>query len=190
MRALTCFMSLLLFAAVTGAAHAGPIADNAAKAEQLLEQGDSIGAAEALDAAMEEIWTQSPLVFRKVLFVEDSDGFGIYRQRENNIFKPGEPLVIYVEPIGFGYGKHSIGGNEISLSSDFDLLDSDGNSLFAKEDFLTVNLPVRYHNREFQMNLTVNLSGLTAGKYTAKFRVHDVNSPKTGDFELPFEVVE
>lgn len=190
MRAITYLASLSLIAVMAGGAQAGPIADNAAKAEQLLQSGDPVAAAQALDDAMEELWIQSPLVFRKVLFVEDSSGFGIYRPRESNVFKPGEPLIIYAEPIGYGYGKHALGGNEIKLSADFELTDPEGNSLFSQADFLTLDLPVRYHNREFQMKMTVSLTGLGVGQYKAKFVVHDANSPKTGAFELPFEVAE
>jgi hypothetical protein len=190
MRAGTFALSLLFLAGFAASSRAGPIADDAQEAERLLQQGDPVGAVTALDKAMGEVWAASPLVFRKVLFVEDSDGFGIYRPRESDIFKPGEPLVIYAEPIGFGYGKHSIGGNEIGLTSDFILTDTDGKELYSKDDFLAVTLPVRYHNREFQMQLTVNLTGLPAGKYIAKFHVRDQHSDKSGDFELPFELAE
>ncbi|WP_193175613.1 hypothetical protein [Oricola nitratireducens] len=190
MRAGTFAVSLLFLAISAAGSRAGPITDYAQEAERLLGQGDPIGAVTALDKAMGEIWSASPLVFRKVLFVEDSDGFGIYRPRDSSVFKPGEPLVIYAEPIGFGYGKHSIGGNEIGLVSDFILTDPDGKELFSKDDFLAITLPVRYHNREFQMQLTVSLSGLPAGEYVAKFHVRDQHSDKSGDFELPFELAE
>lgn len=190
MRMIACCLSLTVLAALSGAAQAGPIVDNAAKAEQLLQQGDPIGAANALDDAMEELWLQSPLTFRKVLFVEDSEGYGVYRPREGNVFKPGESMVIYVEPLGFAYGKHSLGGYEVGLTTDFVLTDTKGKTLFARENFLTFKLPLRYHNREFQMQLTVSLTGIPPGKYIGKYHVHDDHSPKTADFELPFEVAQ
>lgn len=180
--------ALFLAVAIAAPAHAGTIADKGAEAESLLDAGDSVGAVEALDQAMEEIWQRSPLVFRKAMFVNDASGFGLYQPRESSVFKPGEPLVVYAEPIGFAYGQNAVGGTEISLITDFALTDPDGKQLFAKEDFLPVNLPVRYHNREFQMKLTVNLTGLPAGSYIAKFHVRDRNSDKAGDFDLPFEV--
>ncbi len=40
------------------------------------------------------------------------------------------------------------------------------------------------------MKMTVNLSGVPAGKYKAKFHIRDVHSQKSGDIELPFEIVE
>lgn len=183
---LTASLAFLIASAVSG--QCGQIADDGAKAEALLEQGDPVAAVEALDQAMEEIWRRSPLVFRKTLFVEDSAGFGVYRERESNVFEPDEPLIVYAEPIGFAYGENAIGGGEIALVTDFVLTDTSGEVLYSQDDFLPVSLPVRYHNREFQMKLTVKLTGLPVGKYIAKFHVRDKHSDKTGDFELPFEV--
>ena len=178
----------LLCLVLAGTAYAGPIAEAGRKAEALMESGDSVGAAQALDEAMEEIWRRSPLLFRKVLFVHDSSGFGLYSERRSNVFLAGEPLVVYVEPLGFAYGPDTTGGMRITLHADFVLTDSRGNELFARDDFLTVSLPVRYRNREFQMKLTVNLTGLSEGSYIARFHVRDGNSDKAGDFELPFVI--
>lgn len=188
MRIAALAASFVFLAAATSPGQCGPITDHAALAERLIEENDPVGAVAALDAAIEEVWKRSPLIFRKSLFVEDSAGFGIYRERDSEIFKPGEPLVVYAEPIGFAYGKNAIGGMEINLVADFVLTDRDGKTLFSKDDFLNVALPVRYHNREFQMKLTVNLTGLPAGKYIARFNVRDHHSDKSGMFELPFEV--
>lgn len=185
---ITAFLTCVALVAGTIIATAGPISDDGKKAEQLLDQGDPVGAVEALDDAMGEVWKKSPLTFRKVLFVKDAQGYGVYSPRDSSVFKPGEPLVIYVEPIGFGYGDHAIGGYEIGLTADLALSDAKGNLLLSQEDFVSVAIPVRYHNREFEMKITATLTGLPAGAYVAKFHVRDQNSDKSGDFELPFEV--
>ena len=31
-------------------------------------------------------------------------GYGIYEERESNIFAPGETFLLYVEPVGYSYG--------------------------------------------------------------------------------------
>lgn len=175
----------LLCLAGTGAT-AGEIADHGARADELMAAGDTAGALEALDQAAEVIWKASPLVFRKALMVESAGGFGIYVERPDNVLKPGEAVIAYAEPVGFAYGRNGVGGTEISLIVDFRLEDTSGKQLFEKEDFVTVTLPVRYHNREFQMTVTVNLTGLGEGDYVAKFHVRDKYSDKKGDFELPF----
>lgn len=177
-------MTLLLSSPAT----AGPITEAAAKAEQLLDAKDPVGAVAALDEAIDVVWTQAPLTIRKALFVDNASGYGIYAERAAAVFKPGEPILVYAEPIGFAYGKNNIGGLEISLVTDFVLQDPKGETLYAKDDFVTVTLPVRYRNREFQMTLTINLTGLPEGSYVGKFRVRDRHSDKSAVFDMPFEV--
>ncbi len=166
---------------------AGPVVDHAAQAEAAMAS-DPVAALGHLDAAIEEVWKASPLMFRKVLFVESAGGYGIYAERPNAIFKPDEPIMIYGEPVGFGYGKTALGGLEINLVMDFVLANEAGEELFTKGDFISYQLPVRYHNREFNTATTLNLTGLQPGKYIAKFKMRDKHSDKSGAFELPFEV--
>jgi hypothetical protein len=180
---------LVCVVAAIASARAGEIADKAAKAEQLETQGDYIGAISALDDAVEILWRKSPLQFRKVLFVDSAEGYGVYAERDSDVFKKDEPLLVYAEPIGFAYGKNALGITVITLPVDFELQDEKGKTIYQKDDFVTVSLPVRYHNREFNMTITVRLSGLSIGKYVAKFHVRDKYSNKSGDFSLPFSVV-
>ncbi len=169
-------------------ANAGPIEDAASKAAVLNAGGDPAGAIAALDDAVDAIWTAAPLTLRKALFVNAASGYGVYDERADAVFKPGEPILVYVEPIGFAYGKNQVGGSEISLVTDFDLQNPAGESLYSKDDFVAVTLPVRYKNREFQMTLTLNLTGLPEGQYVGKFRVRDKHSDKNVVFDMPFEV--
>lgn len=178
-----------MLAAVSAPVLAGDISDQAAKAEQLEKQGDYIGAISALDDAIGSVWEKSPLQFRKVLFVDSAEGYGVYAKRESPVFKKGEPLLVYAEPIGFAYGKNALGNTEITLLVDFELQNDEGKTIYQKDDFVTIALPVRYHNREFNMTITVKLSGLSAGKYAGKFHVRDKYSDKSGDFSLPFSIV-
>lgn len=179
--------ALLIAVLTAGAAFAGPVAEQGQKAEAMMAS-DPVAALDALDAAIEEVWTASPLLFRKVLFVDSASGFGIYSERSGAVFKPGEPIIIYGEPVGFAYGKNGLGGLEINLAVDLVLVGADGAELIAKEDFAAFVLPVRYHNREFQITLTANLTGLPNGKYVGRFTIRDKHSEKSGRFELPFEI--
>ena len=168
-------------------AHAGPVADLGQKAEAIMAS-DPLAALESLDQAVDQVWSASPLLMRKALFVNSASGYGIYDERENAVFKVGEPLLVYGEPVGFAYGKNGLGGLEISLVVDFVLVGEDGAELISRDDFAAFVLPVRYRNREFQITLTLNLTGLPAGKYVGKFKLRDKYSDKTNMFELPFEV--
>lgn len=71
----------------------------------------SPGYADALDdayAAYMDAWDAAPLSVRKAVFVDDAAlGYGLYVERESNAFDAGEPLVVYLEPVGYGYGSAS-----------------------------------------------------------------------------------
>lgn len=181
---------LLTTAMLVPTARAGAIADAGARAETLMDQGKTLEAIDALDSAMEEIWRRSPLILRKALLVDSSNGFGIYQPRESNVFRPGEKLRIYVEPVGYAYGKNDLGGLEIAFDVDLKIRNEAGKQIFSRDNLFHLAQPVRYHNREFYLSLTLTLDGLKAGRYTGLFHVKDRHSDKTADFEIPFEIAE
>ena len=184
------FAAALLAAAIAGPSHAGPIADKGREAETLAGSGDPLKAFEALDAAAEQIWNEMPLTIRKVLLVESAEGYGIYAPRESSVYKSGESIRIYTEPVGFGYGRTALGGYEVAFDVDFAVTDESGEEVLNEEDFLAFAMPLRYRNREFQLTLAVNLDGAPAGRYTGTFLMKDKHSEKTASFSVPFEISE
>jgi hypothetical protein len=68
----------------------------------------------------------APLGFRRILFVADTPGgFAIYDPRPDNVFKPGEPLIVYTEPVGIAWQQ---AGDKVSskLVVDFELRSPEG----------------------------------------------------------------
>ena len=170
-------------------ARAGEVADLAAKAEQLLQQGKPVAAYEALDAAMDRLWERMPLTVRKAMFVVGKPGgFGIYNPRENAVFKPGEPLIVYLELAGFGH-KPLSGAYEISITGDAAIADASGEKILANmPDFLKNRMISRRKNREYIAHLTITLSGAPAGRYQLLLTLKDKVSGKTTQVRLPFEI--
>lgn len=169
---------------------AGEAVDAATKAEDLLAQSKYVEALEAADAARDAIWAASPLIFRRALFVaSDPTGFGIFDMRETNSFKKSEPLVIYAEPMGYGFGRD---GDlyVIDLALDFVIKSKDGAELAKQEGFANFTLKSRVPNKEFMAKVNYDFSGLPAGDYTVTTIAHDKNSDKTGEFTLDFTMTE
>ena len=81
MRMRTAGLSALLFLAYSAVAAAGPIVDAATRAEALAAQGNTAEALQALDEAVDAIWKEGPLAFRKVAVVSSSSGEGVYEER-------------------------------------------------------------------------------------------------------------
>ncbi len=183
----------LLFGALAvtgpaGAVTAAEIVDSAKKAEELAAAGNPVQALAAIEAAFNTLWDKAPLGFSEALFVATRpQGFGIYDMRPNAVFAPGEDMLVYAEPFGYGYGRD---GEvfEIAFDADFELRTAKGQILHAQQDFAELEMRSRRRNKEFQIFITYNFKGLKPGDYVLATTLRDRNSAKTGNFELPFTI--
>lgn len=195
MRARSSIIGILL---LTGAALFCP----PAPAQTLAEQAAAIDARMAAldpDAALQgaldlygSVWEQTPDIrFREALLVsEPAAGFGIYNPRPDERYKKGDPVIIYVEPAGFGYGAPALGLVSIGFVVDLKVSSTAGELMGDVPGLTEVNLTSRARNREFQANLTYNLQGIPAGRYLLETTLRDKNSAKSGTFALQIEIVE
>src|SRR5204863_7962183 len=96
---------VVVFAGMVDAspAAAGEIADRAAEAERLLGDGKAAEAQAAFDKAAAAFWIASPLQLRVVTFADEVKSFGNYTPHGGTAFKPGDTLLVYLEPIGYGF---------------------------------------------------------------------------------------
>lgn len=141
-------------------------------------------AMQSLDAA----WQASPLAFTKALFVEaPASAYGAYAPRAGSVFKPGEAIIVYAEPVGYDYTENG-GEYRIELSVDFEILTTTGQVLAAQNDFARVGTAARDKLREFQTSLSFTFEGLQAGDYVLMARFRDGASDKSGELRLPFTV--
>lgn len=171
---------------------AGPIADKAAEVEALLDAGDATGASAAASDLYGLTWDASPALVIKqaVLVSEAAAGVGVYNPRETNTYKAGEPILIYAEPIGFGYGNPGEGLYSMGFGVDLKVMSETGEVLGEIPDLTQVELSSRNKNREFQANITYTLNGIEPGRYVLQTTLKDKNSAKTGTFENAIEIVQ
>jgi hypothetical protein len=173
-----------------GPVQAGEIADAATKAEGLLEAGQFDQAYQAMEGARDLIWRQTPLTFRKTLFVaSDPAGFGIYDVRDSSTYKRTDAIVIYTEPAGFNYGRDGE-MYVIDMALDLEVKDLAGQSIGTKNDFSSWTLRSRVANKEFMGKLTYDFAGLPAGDYEVITTVRDKNSDKKAAFSLKLTLTE
>jgi hypothetical protein len=173
---------------LAGSAAADEIVAKAHDAEALLKQDKPVEAIAALDEAEGVVWEKAPLVFRRALWVgEKGSGFGVYNPRDTDTFAPGTPMLVYAEPIGFGWNR---AGDiwRTDLIADVAIRAKDGKQLFAQEEFQKLQLASRTRNREFMVNFTYTLSGITPGDYLLETTLRDQVTGKKGSFTLPFSV--
>jgi hypothetical protein len=169
---------------------AGPIADKAIEAEQALAGNNPAAALAAMEAAYDRFWADMPMQVRNAQLVESASGYGVFQPREGMAFKRGEPLEIYIEPLGYGYGNDGLGNKQIALTFDVALNDTAGKTLVQQRDLTKITVSSRTLNRELFNTITLNLGNTPVGRYVATFTVRDLNSAKQANFDIPFEIAE
>ncbi|MBW2309242.1 MAG: hypothetical protein JRG73_20155 [Deltaproteobacteria bacterium] len=160
------------------------------EARVLYERGDYFESYLKLGEASFDVWTKCPLILNNVQFVVDEpDGFGIYTPRANAIFKQGEKIRIYMEPVGFTI-KDRGEFKELSLSTDFNILDTEGNVLAGKRDFGRWTMKSRAYNTQFMLKLNYSLTGAPPGRYKIETVVKDNFSAKRASVIQDIEIVQ
>ena len=133
-------------------------------------------------------WEKAPLSARRAMFVTRASPLvGDYDARAGNVFKPGEKLVTYAEPVGYTW-KPNGDRFEFGVIVDFVVKSADGQVLGGQEKFAEFRMASRMKLQEFMLNLTLSLDGAAPGSYVLRYTLHDINSPKTFSFEQPFVI--
>lgn len=189
MRSRTLMLLAALLVPLAGLpAAAGELVTRAETAEKALAAGNAPAAVDALEAALDAVWKATPLTFRKAIFVtQPPTGFGAYVPRKDAVFGPGEPLLVYAEPIGFAW-KPDGDGYATDLVIDVALRDQSGTVIYEKREMGRMALKSHARNHEFMMKLDLNIRGLPAGDYGLDGILRDEVSQKWGKFSLAFTV--
>ncbi|PLX36155.1 MAG: hypothetical protein C0606_15695 [Hyphomicrobiales bacterium] len=179
----------LAFAAVGfGPALAGDIVNKAIEVENSLQNGQPVAALTAAEAVYDATWTAMPLSFAKATFTDGAaDGYGRFTARESNVFSPSDQIMLYAEPLGYGYGETDK-GFAIDLDADLELRTAGGQILAAQKDVSRLSHVSARPERAFHLSLSFVFEGLSAGDYVVAITLRDAHSDKSGAFELPFTV--
>ena len=141
------------------------------------------------EKVVDEAWAQSPLRYRQYFFVAQAPtGFGMYDKRTDNVFKPGEKLIVYAEPAGYGWKDNGDGTFTFGFNIDLAVKSKDGEVLTSKQDFSDVALTSHAKNHEFMLALTLDLSGADPGDYILEYTTRDIASDKSAVLSLPFTI--
>ncbi|WP_426033984.1 hypothetical protein [Cypionkella sp. TWP1-2-1b2] len=184
--------AVVLGTALALPAGAGPVVDKAAEIEALMAADNASGAIDAANALLATVWDSSKEIgiHQTVLVTQPAAGYGIYNPRPDEKFKLDEPILIYAEPFGFGYGSGGDGLYTIGFIVDLKVMTEAGEVLGELPSVANLDLTSRYQNREFQANLTYTLSGIVPGRYVLETTLRDKNSEKVGTFQNTIEIIE
>ena len=167
---------------------AEPYDNNIQKATEYLQEEQFNSAIEELETALNLIRQKASLEFNKVQFVkEESQGYGLYQPRENNIYSSGETFLIYGEPKNYMIRKTAEGLHEIYLKEDFYILDRENNVLFGQVDFGEFHHKSRSPNSEIIFTNTITQEpAFPPGEYRFRLVLKDVFSQRVAEVTLDF----
>jgi hypothetical protein len=122
----------------------------------------------------------------------DPQGFGVYDKKATNVFRPGEDMILYIEPTGFEYGTSTSDKNKklytINFSADFRISDTEGNELTGQEGLPVSEIVSHHQNKEVFIPFTITqTTPFPTGNYIITYTIHDTNSGKS--FDIVKEVV-
>ena len=142
-----------------------------------------------LRSLTETFWAESPLLLGNAKFVKgETNSYGIYEPRENDVFTAGEPIYLYVEPAGFAVTRNPVGYFEFGFKVDFQVVDGGGTVLGGQTDFAVLPFKSWNVNTEMSLTFTYTLSGLEKGKYKIITQVSDMHSTKKATIEKSFAI--
>ncbi len=168
---------------------AGEVADQAGRAETLLDRGYGAAALSAFDKAAAAFWQASPLQLRTVVFADDVKGYANYTPRENSEFKSNDTLRVYFEPVGFAFTPDG-DGFSAALVADLQIRTPGGLILATSEDFGRLAWHGRSKMHEVHATIEFPLPAFKPGEYQLLLTLRDQGSPKEVTVTLPFSVVE
>ena len=118
--------------------------------------------------------------------ISEPAGYGIYDVKESNEFRPGERIILYIEPIGYEYGTlYDELGNKLytmDFAIDFAISDENGVTLTKQEGIVFDNIISHHKNKELFIPFTITQSSpFPAGNYVITYIVHDKNSGASFD---------
>jgi hypothetical protein len=156
------------------------------------DSGNQLGQLEAIRQEYLSVWNTTAFSSQFDVFVaEGTDGgYGVYREHvPANVFRPGETIVLYMEPVGFGHqpitatSTDDIGINNASVSMpqyliemtvDIIISDATGTQLQALEDLPGASFISHRQNTEFPLVVTLTQSEpFPVGDYILSYVIYD-----------------
>ncbi|MBO3759996.1 hypothetical protein [Ciceribacter sp. L1K22] len=172
-------------------AAAGPLMDAAMQAEALAAGGDARAAHAKMQEAFGDFAATLPLTVSLAEFATDKPAaYGSYTPRPDTVFKPGEPLITYLELIGLTWETLPDKRYTSAFNVDLELIDYKGDTLAAQKKFGSFSFTGRFRNQEIYTHLTLDVTGAPAGDYKVRYTVNDTVGKRSTSFEQKFSIAK
>ena len=116
---------------------------------------------------------------------------------KDNVFNPLDTIILYVEPVGYGYTQKKIGTsnsiNIINITASIKIIDTFGNKLQINNlsrDIIMANAPLYSYNKKTETYLYIPIvpnHPWSKGKYNIEYNITDLN--KRESFVIKKEIL-
>lgn len=158
------------------------------ESQSFLNENKPLKALDVLRGAVLEVWNSVPLhVEKAVLITEKAKGYEKYDARRDNVYKPGEIIRLYVEPIGLTRKKE--GDQYLTEAAlDYTLAKEDGKVLTGKENFGELKAKTRTLGTNDYVDFDYNFTGLKPGNYVITTVIRDLIGSKMASVSTPVRI--
>jgi hypothetical protein len=185
-----CLILTLTLAATTAAGPKPGLTDfdqAVNQARQALLRRDPAATLGALRRAVAAAWRKLPFTAIEVhLVAAPPTGFGEYIPRVDNVYRPGEPLILYLEPVGYTVRydpEQQV--YRYSLAADFNLVDAWGRVVSGRRNFGRFQGQSRHFPDRLPLTFTYSLAGLPPGEYRVETVLRDLLGHKSHTVVTP-----
>jgi Glycosyl transferase family 2 len=139
---------------------------------------------------IKQAWVDQPIGFRKAGFVTQDRANGPYKERHSNVFKDGESIVVYAEPVGQLLKQKDDGSYASSFEVDLLLTMPNGQVMIDQKNFQKQNFNSQDRNMQPVLVLSLTLTGAPAADYVLRYALREVESQKSGVLTLPLQITK
>ncbi|QDT52289.1 hypothetical protein Pan44_02980 [Caulifigura coniformis] len=145
---------------------------------------------ERLRAAEHYLQTMARLEIRSLEFCDKIDGFGAYHPFEQDVFRPGQPVLLYAEVRNFKTDVTSAGRYRTALKSTIEIIKAGPESeLIERRQFESTEDQSRSPRSDYFHSYKLDLPlHLTPGNFTLRLTLEDELSGKIGVSSIEFVV--
>ena len=142
-----------------------------------------------LEAALTRLGELSTLSVRNLAFCSKVNSFGIYETYPEDVFEPGQQVLLYAELENFKCEETSA-GFVTSLRSSYQIFDARGVRVESL-DFSVTDETCRNRRRDFFMRYFIDLpTRIYDGDYTLKITIEDLKGQTSGEATIAFKIKE
>ncbi len=142
-----------------------------------------------LDHARGKLAEIGTLQVRNPQFCTRVDGYGAYTKFKEEVFKPSQDVVLYVELENFR-SESADGGYRTALSSRYRILDSQGRQV-TEHEFPAIEEVCQNRRRDYYVSFRVQMPNrVYDGRHTLQLTVEDTLGKKVGQTSIEFAIKE